>query len=72
MIYIYERLTEQLVRDRHQALAELYRNSQRPGMVATRAGSLLIRVGEWLRRDVEMPVMPVPATPDLRTSGCEG
>lgn len=70
MMYIYERMTEQLVRDRHDWLAEMYDSSQRPGAMATGIGSLLIRAGRWLRHDVEMPAMTASTRPKLKTGGC--
>jgi hypothetical protein len=70
MMYVYEELTDQIVKDRHQSLAELYDSSQRPGMVSARLGSLLIRTGEWLRHDVEIPAMTASTRPKLRPGGC--
>jgi hypothetical protein len=70
MMYVYERMMDQVVQDRHAALAEIYSRSQRPGVVASGLGSMLIRAGTWLRKDVEMPVMLVSAQPKLRPADC--
>jgi hypothetical protein len=70
MMYVYEELTDQIVRARHQSQAELYDSSQRPGIVSARLGSLLIRTGKWLRHDVEIPVMTASTRPKLRPGGC--
>ena len=72
MMYVYERMMDRLVKDRHASLAELYDSSQRPGVMASRLGSVLIRVGGWLRRDVEVgvPELPGSVPAKLRTGGC--
>ena len=70
MMYVYERMMDQVVQDRHAALAELYDTSQRPGVMASSLGSMLIRVGGWLRRDVELPVMTASTRPKLTPGGC--
>ena len=71
MMYLDERVMDQLVQDRHASLAVIYDRSQRPGMMASRVGSMLIRAGEWLRHDVEMPVMTASTQPKLRHGGCQ-
>jgi hypothetical protein len=70
MMTIYERMTDQIVRDRHQSLAELYHRSQRPGVVSVGLGSFLVRVGRWLRHDVELPAMAATRRPKLRPGEC--
>jgi hypothetical protein len=70
MTYVYERMMDQLVMDRHQSLAELYDASQRRSVVVTGLGSMLIRFGEWLRHDVEVPVMTASNQPRLKPGGC--
>lgn len=70
MMYPYERMMDQLVKDRHQSLAELYDTSQRRGAMIVGLGSLLIRAGEWLRHDVEVPVMTASTQPKLKAGGC--
>lgn len=70
MMYLYERMMDQVVQDRHASLAEIYDRSQRPGVMASGLGSMLIRVGQWLRHDVEVPSMTASAQPKLRPGGC--
>lgn len=70
MMYPYERMMDQVVKDRHESLAELYDQGQRPGVMAARIGSMLIRVGEWIRHDVEMPVITASTRPKLKPGGC--
>jgi hypothetical protein len=39
-------------------------------VIAKHVGSMLIRVGGWLRHDVELPVMTASTQPRLRPGGC--
>jgi hypothetical protein len=47
--------TNVMVTAHQENLARAFRDNQRRGMITTGIGSLLIRFGEWLRRDVDMP-----------------
>lgn len=47
--------TNAMIAAHQENLARAMRDSQRRGMLIIGIGSLLIRLGEWLRRDVEMP-----------------
>lgn len=70
MMYVYERMMDQVVKDRHESLAELYDSSQRRGPIVVGLGSMLVRAGEWLRHDVEMPAMTASTRPKLKPGGC--
>lgn len=69
MMYVYERMMDQVVQDRHASLAELYDSSQRPGVMASSIGSMLIHLGRWLRQDVDVPSMTSPTQAALRPGG---
>lgn len=45
---------------RDENVARLLRDARGPGVVSMALGSWLVRLGEWLRRDVEMPPPVVP------------
>lgn len=47
--------TNAIIAARQENVARMLREGQRPGVVTIAVGSLLVRLGEWLRRDVEMP-----------------
>lgn len=47
--------TNAMVAAHQENVARALRDSQRRSVIMIGVGSLLIRVGEWLRRDVEMP-----------------
>lgn len=47
--------TNAMIAAHQENVARALRDSQRRSMVMIGIGSLLIRVGEWLRRDVDMP-----------------
>jgi hypothetical protein len=47
--------TNVMITAHQENVARALRDSQRRSVVRIGAGTLLIRLGEWLRRDVEMP-----------------
>lgn len=47
--------TNAMIAAHHENVARAMRDSQRRSVITIAVGSLLIRLGEWLRRDVEMP-----------------
>lgn len=46
--------TNAMIAARQENVARTLREGQHPGVVMIAVGSLLVRLGEWLRRDVEM------------------
>jgi hypothetical protein len=47
---------------RDEKVARMLRDARGPGVVSIAIGSWLVRLGEWLRRDVEMPHPPAATT----------
>ena len=47
--------TNAMIAAHQENVARALRDSQRRSVIMIGFGSLLIRLGEWLRRDVEMP-----------------
>lgn len=50
--------TNAVIAARQEHVARMIREGQRPGVVMIAFGSLLVRLGEWLRGDTTLP-MPV-------------
>lgn len=47
--------TNAIIAARHEAVQRMVLDSRRRGPVLLTTGTLLVRLGEWLRRDVEVP-----------------
>jgi hypothetical protein len=47
--------TNAMIAAHQENVARMLREGHRPGIVRITIGSLLVRLGEWLRKDVEMP-----------------
>lgn len=58
--------TNAIIAAHQEILAQAMRDSQRRSVIVIGIGSLLIRVGEWLRRDVEMPRRDSETLPSRR------
>ena len=46
--------TNAVVAAQQENVARMLKEGQRPGPILLAVGSLLVRLGEWLRRDVEI------------------
>ena len=58
--------TNAMIAAQHENVARMLHESYRRGPVMIAIGSLLVRFGEWLRRDVEMPRRAGGTTPARR------
>lgn len=58
--------TNAMIAAHQENVARALRDGQRRGVLMIAFGSLLIRLGEWLRRDVQMPYSSDSTAPARR------